>query len=386
LLGLGAVAAILASASLGQAAATEPTAAANKCKAAGYRHTVVRGRHKCVRLPAPQTTIRSKPAKSTGETTASFMFASNKPKSTFRCRLDDEAFTSCVSPKTYSALLLGEHHFEVRATARRRADPTPAGYDWAVLDVRPPITSIEDAPPSSTISTHATFGFSSDEAGGRFECQLDGGAFTACTSPKTYNGLAIGSHTFAVRAIDIAGNVDQTPAPLSWAIIPPPKACADGQDNDGDGKVDYPSDLGCSSAEDDTEAPDPAACSDSQDNDADGKTDYPSDPGCSSGNDTDEADPPKPPFCSDGIDNDADGEVDYPADPGCTSTADTDEFNPPPCHASYPTICLDPAVSDYDCAGGSGNGPGYVYETNFTVLAPDPYGLDSDHDGIGCET
>jgi hypothetical protein len=45
--------------------------------------------------------------------------------------------------------------------------------------------------------------------------------------------------------------------------------------------------------------------------------------------------------------------------------------------------CLPPA-SDYDCAGGSGNGPEYVYGV-VQVTGSDPYGLDSDGDGLGCE-
>jgi hypothetical protein len=44
--------------------------------------------------------------------------------------------------------------------------------------------------------------------------------------------------------------------------------------------------------------------------------------------------------------------------------------------------CLPPA-SDYDCAGGSGDGPKY---TGFVrVTGSDPYGLDADNDGYGCE-
>ena len=42
-----------------------------------------------------------------------------------------------------------------------------------------------------------------------------------------------------------------------------------------------------------------------------------------------------------------------------------------------------PPVRGY-YAGGSGNGPNYV-EGPITVRAPDPFGLDSDHDGVGCE-
>jgi beta-lactam-binding protein with PASTA domain len=55
------------------------------------------------------------------------------------------------------------------------------------------------------------------------------------------------------------------------------------------------------------------------------------------------------------------------------------------CDPSYPDVCLDPAVEDYDCAGGSGNGPEYV-EGPIRVLPPDPFDLDREGDGWGCET
>ena len=45
--------------------------------------------------------------------------------------------------------------------------------------------------------------------------------------------------------------------------------------------------------------------------------------------------------------------------------------------------CLPPA-KDYDCAGGKGDGPKYVQGPVY-VTGPDPYRLDADHDGIGCE-
>ena len=46
--------------------------------------------------------------------------------------------------------------------------------------------------------------------------------------------------------------------------------------------------------------------------------------------------------------------------------------------------CLPPA-SDYDCAGGSGNGPKYV-DGPISVTGSDPYGLDANGDGVGCES
>jgi PASTA domain len=54
------------------------------------------------------------------------------------------------------------------------------------------------------------------------------------------------------------------------------------------------------------------------------------------------------------------------------------------CDPSYPDACLDPGAADYDCAGGSGNGPQYV-RGPIRVRPPDPFGLDRDGDGWGCE-
>jgi beta-lactam-binding protein with PASTA domain len=54
------------------------------------------------------------------------------------------------------------------------------------------------------------------------------------------------------------------------------------------------------------------------------------------------------------------------------------------CDPSYPDVCLDPNAEDYDCAGGSGNGPRYV-EGPIRVRPPDPFDLDREGDGWGCE-
>jgi len=53
------------------------------------------------------------------------------------------------------------------------------------------------------------------------------------------------------------------------------------------------------------------------------------------------------------------------------------------CDPNYAGACLDPTASDYDCEGGSGDGPYYTGEV--IVVGSDPYGLDSDSDGTGCE-
>jgi hypothetical protein len=63
---------------------------------------------------------------------------------------------------------------------------------------------------SRNAKAHTSVSFSS-EAGAHFQCKLDAGAFTACSSPLPLK-LKKGRHTFSVRAIDAAGNVDPSPA------------------------------------------------------------------------------------------------------------------------------------------------------------------------------
>jgi len=52
------------------------------------------------------------------------------------------------------------------------------------------------------------------------------------------------------------------------------------------------------------------------------------------------------------------------------------------CHSSY-SGCLRADASDYDCSGGSGNGP--YYTGRVRVIGHDVFGLDRDGDGWGCE-
>ena len=53
------------------------------------------------------------------------------------------------------------------------------------------------------------------------------------------------------------------------------------------------------------------------------------------------------------------------------------------CDSRYQGACLDPDSSDYDCEGGSGDGP--LYTGTVTVTGYDEYELDDDGDGIGCD-
>jgi hypothetical protein len=91
-----------------------------------------------------------------------------------------------------------------------------------------PTTSIDSGPPVSPSFTNdatPTFTFSSNDSSATFQCRVDGGVFTGCTSSHTTTTLSEGVHTFYVRATSDAGKTD--PNPQSWSFnvdtVPPAK-------------------------------------------------------------------------------------------------------------------------------------------------------------------
>ena len=166
----------------------------------------------------PQTTISSGPAGPTNDDSPSFGFTTTAPGSSFECRLDGGAWSACSSPTAYSKLADGPHTFAVRAIdAETDADPTPATRGFTV-DTAAPQTSITSGPAGTTDETSPSFGFSANEGGASFECRLDGGAWSACSSPTAYSKLADGPHSFEVRATDLASNTDPTPARRDFTV------------------------------------------------------------------------------------------------------------------------------------------------------------------------
>ncbi|MGC1850881.1 MAG: hypothetical protein WA687_00415, partial [Solirubrobacterales bacterium] len=175
---------------------------------------------------APDTQINTKPAGLTNSTTASFAFSGSDPGGSgivsFECRRDGGVWAACPSPKEYTGLADGAHSFEVKAIDQAgNVDSTAATFNWTI-DTTTPETQINTKPNAFTSSTTASFTFSGSDSGGSgvvaFECRRDSGTWAACPSPKEYAGLAEGAHSFEVKAIDQAGNVDATPASFNWTI------------------------------------------------------------------------------------------------------------------------------------------------------------------------
>jgi hypothetical protein len=163
----------------------------------------------------PPVTTVSGPANPSNQSGASFTFAADKP-ATFQCALDGGSFTSCTSPQTYSGLADGSHAFQVTATGQAGASSTST-YSWTIDTVPPPAPTIDSSPPSETTSTTAAFGVSDADTGATLLCQIDNGDFSACTSPQTYSGLAIGVHTFVTKARDAAGNESPSTS-FTWTV------------------------------------------------------------------------------------------------------------------------------------------------------------------------
>jgi CSLREA domain-containing protein len=169
---------------------------------------------------APETTIQTRPPDPSKDRSAAFSLVSSEAGSSFECRLDSGDWLACSSTPAYGDLGEGLHSFQARATDPvGNVEVSEASYSWTI-DLTAPDTTIGSGPEATTQRTSASFTFAS-EPGASFECSLDDAAFAACTSPRSYSGLAVGAHEFRVHAIDAAGNVDSSPASYGWTIEPP---------------------------------------------------------------------------------------------------------------------------------------------------------------------
>lgn len=112
----------------------------------------------------------------------------------------------------------GAHTITAVATRGGHASAPSASLS-VLVDRTAPVLTIDSAPAMTMVSSSATFTFHTDD-GSATQCQLDGAASVACTSPLTYNGLALGQHTFVVSSTDVAGNV-AVPQTSTWTVIQP---------------------------------------------------------------------------------------------------------------------------------------------------------------------
>ena len=155
-----------------------------------------------LKVASAAPTIGASPA-GPSAATAPAIDISHPSFATFQCTLDGAGPVPCSSPVAVAALsggalADGQHTFAVAALDAYGGATQVATVTWTVRTDAPAITG---APPATTAQKTALFVFS-HPAYGSFGCKLDGAGWSACASPAGYSGLATGSHSFRVEALD----------------------------------------------------------------------------------------------------------------------------------------------------------------------------------------
>lgn len=205
-----------------------------------------------VDLTAPIVSIDSGPGLTTQDPNITFTFSATGLAVLFECQIDGlYPYAPCTSPYT-RVLPGGDQTFRVRATDAAGNVSNERVRNFTV-DLPGPTVSITSGPPTlPAVGNLANVSFAWTTAGSvaSIDCSLDGGAFTACTSPTSYTGLTDGDHMFTVRVRDAAMNagtaswyfrVDTTP-PVITPWFGPPAITHDRHPVVGIGVDDIPAD------------------------------------------------------------------------------------------------------------------------------------------------
>jgi len=179
-------------------------------------------------------------------------FYANEGGSTFTCAVDGASASACTSPMALSDLADGEHRVVVAARdAAGNVDPSALVVTFTV-DTIAPQTTITGGP-QGDVHHSAGFRYEADETASTFECAFDDEPFASCDDRGDFDRLAAGAHTFRVRAVDLAGNVDGSPATRTFTIVDaPPTASLAVTPDHGAARLTVAADLEGSDPEDDT--------------------------------------------------------------------------------------------------------------------------------------
>jgi len=165
-------------------------------------------------------TLGGLPSKPTRQLTAAPAFL-GEVGATFQCSLNEADWQACTSPRLLSGLAERQQTFRVRQTDVAGNTSDPASAVWVIDLTAPPAPTIGGAPVKPTNQTTQPFTLSGEDLA-TFQCSLDGGVATGCSSSPSFGSLKLGSHTLIVTQTDQAGNTGQ-PSQVTWTIdLTPP--------------------------------------------------------------------------------------------------------------------------------------------------------------------
>lgn len=188
---------------------------------AGNAETVRASRRVRVDGTGSETVLITGPPPVTNNRAPEVAFASPSSNfARFECAVGTDPYAACTSPVVGPGATDGAYRVSVRAVSRAGvADPSPLIVDYVVDGTPPAAPSITGGPSVQVTQPTATFFFTSREDT-TFACSIDGATGASCSSPFTAGPLANGDHTFAVRAIDAAGN-QSTAATAGFTVAVP---------------------------------------------------------------------------------------------------------------------------------------------------------------------
>lgn len=171
---------------------------------------------------APIVRVVDQPAPYTKENSTTIRYETNETGSGIDkriCTVDGQPVNCDGQTITIPTVAEGNHTATMKVIDRSGNESNEVVIRWTV-DRSPPDIRITKAPSPLTKSSEAEFEFigkDNDQVVG-YTCRLDSGATEACSSPKKYDSLPEGNHTFYVRAVDRAGNESVNPAMFQWVV------------------------------------------------------------------------------------------------------------------------------------------------------------------------
>ncbi|AFY01932.1 hypothetical protein [Bdellovibrio bacteriovorus] len=156
-----------------------------------------------------------KPTAFSSATSPTFHFkAANSVIKSYKCSLDQSEWYDCTSPHTLSGLVHGAHEFKVHSFDTKNALAGESSFQW-IVDTDLPTLNVTQTPAPLNNSNTGVFNFAATDATSPiagYQCKhtsvsQPSGSYETCSPLVPLVGLIEDVHTYAIKAVDEAGNL-----------------------------------------------------------------------------------------------------------------------------------------------------------------------------------